>query len=223
MEIEQLLKSSRELQLPLNEKVSNAVSKLTELSELVEKHSQDRDNTITKLQRNERDCVLLSEMQMVHDEEKCQLLKEIIDDKKREIKRLLEELKQKDRKLEQSRQKAKSLQEKLSEVQVEVKLRHEDMKMLQKEKEELTRSYNSERETVRKLVQALTSDRDELKVRNIYIPLCRALRVLVHEGNLVNDRGRNNARAESECIIRPRSLTRLPECTKARNARQSGI
>ena len=58
---------------------------------------------------------------------------------------------------------------------------------------------------------------------NIYIPLCRALRVLVHEGNLVNGRGRDNARAEGECIIRPRPLTRLPECTKARNARQSGI
>ena len=58
---------------------------------------------------------------------------------------------------------------------------------------------------------------------NIYIPLCRALRVLVHKGNLVNGRGRDNARAEGECIIRPRPLTRLPECTKARNARQSGI
>ena len=38
---------------------------------------------------------------------------------------------------------------------------------------------------------------------------CRALRVLVHEGNLVNGRGRDNARAEGECIIRPRPLTRL--------------
>ena len=62
-----------------------------------------------------------------------------------------------------------------------------------------------------------------LCLSNIYIPLCRALRVLVHEGNLVNGRGRDNARAEGECIIRPRPLTRLPECTKARNARQSGI
>ena len=58
---------------------------------------------------------------------------------------------------------------------------------------------------------------------NIYIPLCSALRVLVHEGNLVNGRGRDNARAEGECIIRPRTLTRLPECTKARNALQTGI
>ena len=45
----------------------------------------------------------------------------------------------------------------------------------------------------------------------------------MHEGNLVNGRGRDNARAEGECIIRPRPLTRLPECTKARNALQTGI
>ena len=32
-----------------------------------------------------------------------------------------------------------------------------------------------------------------------------------------------NARAKGECIIRPRPLTRLPECTNARNALQTGI
>ena len=172
MEIEQLLKSSRDLQLPLNENVTNVVSKLAELSEQVEKLSQDRDNTDTKLQRNERDCVLLSEMQNVHDEEKCQLLQEMIDDKRREIKRLQEELKQKDCNLEQARQKAKSLQEKLTKVQDELKVKHEGMKTLQREKEELMRSYNSERETVRKLVHstfALTSDRDEMKVLYNYV------------------------------------------------------
>ena len=172
VEIEQLLKSSRDSQLPLNENVTNVVSKLAELSEQLKKLSQDKDNTETKLQRNERDCVLLSEMQKVHDEEKCQLLQEIIDDKRREIKRLQEELKQKDHKLEQTRQKARSLQEKLSKVQDELKVKHEGMKTLQREKEELMRSYNSERETVRKLVQstfALTSDRDEMKVLYNYV------------------------------------------------------
>ena len=170
MEIEQLLMSSRDLQLPLNDNVTDVIYKLADLSKQVQKLSQDRDSTETKLQRNERDCELLSEMQKVHNEEtKCQLLQEMIDDKRREIKRLQEELKQKDRKLEQTRQKAKSLQEKLSKVQGELKVKHEGMKKLQKEKEELTRSYNSEKETVRKLVQstfALTSDRDEMKVQN---------------------------------------------------------
>ena len=167
MEIEQLLKSSRDLQLPLNENVTNVVSELAKLSKQVQKLSQERDSTETKLQRNKRDCMLLSEMQKVHDDEKCQLLQEIIDDKKREIKWLQEELKQKERKLECTQQEAKELQEKLSKVQDDLKVIHEDVKALQKEKEELTRSYNSEREKVSKLVQStliLTSDREEMKV-----------------------------------------------------------
>ena len=168
MEIEQDSKFSRDSQPPLNRDVISIMNKLTELSEQVDKLSQDRDNTETKLQRNERDRVLLREMQKVHDEEKCQLLQKIIDDKESAIKQLQEELKQTQRKLECTKQEAKELQEQLSEVQDELKVKHEGMKKLQKEKEELTRSYNSERETVRKLVQstfALTSDRDEMKVQ----------------------------------------------------------
>ena len=167
MEKEQLLKSLRDLQITLNGNVTSVVSELTKLSEQVQKLSQDRDNTETTLQCNERDCMLLSDMQKVHDDEKCQLLQEIIDDKKREIKQLQEELKQKEHKLERTQQEAKELQEKLSKVQDELKVIHEDVKALQKEKKELTRSYNSEREKVSKLVQsafALTSDREEMKV-----------------------------------------------------------
>ena len=50
-----------------------------------------------------------------------------------------------------------------------------------------------------------------------------SLQCIMHEGNLVNGRGRDNARAEGECIICPKPLTRLPECTKARNTLQTGI
>ena len=45
----------------------------------------------------------------------------------------------------------------------------------------------------------------------------------MHEGNLVNGRGWDNARAEGECIIRPRPLTRLPKCIKVHNALQTSI
>ena len=186
VEIEQLLKSSRDLQLPLNENVTNVVSKLAELSGQVQKLSQDRENTETKLQRNERDCVLLLEMQMVHDEEKCRLLQEMFNGKKREIKRLQEELKQKECKLEQTRQKATSLQEKLSKVQDELKVKHEGVKKLQKEKEELTKAYKSERENVHKLVRstfALTSDRDEMKVQHISTTTIGALIMLILRQN----------------------------------------
>jgi len=58
----------------------------------IQKLSQDRDITETKLQcnesklqRNERDCVVLSEMQNVHDKGECQILQEIIDDKKEKL------------------------------------------------------------------------------------------------------------------------------------------
>ena len=163
--IEQLLKFLRDSQLRLNKDATSIMNKRTQLSEQVEKLSQDRDSTDTKLQRNKRDCVLLSEMQKVHDEEKCQLLQEIIDDKKREIKRLEEELKQKEHHLECTQQEAKALQEKLSKVQEELKVIHEDAKKLQEEKKELTRSYNSEKEEISRSVYILTSDREAMKVQ----------------------------------------------------------
>ena len=163
MEKEQLLKSLRDLQIPLNGNVTSVVSELTKLSEQVQKLSQDRDNTKTTLQRDERDCVLLSEMLTVHDnKEKWQLLQRIIDYKERKIKRLKEELKCKEYDLECTQQEAKALQMKLAEVQYELKVIHEKVIALQNEKKELTRSFNSEREKVNKLVQStftLTSDR----------------------------------------------------------------
>ena len=167
LEIEQRSKLSKDSQLPLKEDTTSIMNKLTELSEQVQQLSQEKDNTKTKLQLSERDCILLYEMQKVHDEEKCKLLQKMIDDKEREIKQLQEELKQKEYKLECAQQEAKALREKLSKVQEELEARHEVMLKLQKEKEELIKSYNSEREIVSNLAQstlALTSDRDEMKV-----------------------------------------------------------
>jgi len=169
MEIERRSKQSKDSQLPLKEDETSIMNKLTELSEQVQQISQDKDNTKKKLQRSKKDCILLSEMQKVHDEEKCQLLQKMIDDKEREIEQLQKELKQKEHKLECAQQEAKALQKKLSKVQEELEARHEDMLKLQKEKEELIKSYNSEREIVSNLAQstlALTSDRDEMKVHS---------------------------------------------------------
>ena len=45
LEIEQLLRSSRDLQLPLNDNVTSVISELTKLSVQEQKLSQDRDNT----------------------------------------------------------------------------------------------------------------------------------------------------------------------------------
>ena len=164
-EIEQSSKFSRDLQVPLKGEAVSITNTLCGLSEQMQKLSEDRDNTETKLHRKERDCVLLSEMQKVHNEEKCQLLQEMIDDKRREIKRLKEELKQKENDLERTQQKAKALEEDLSEVQEKLKVIHEDVKRLQNEKEKLTRSYNSEREEISRHVCILASDREGLKVQ----------------------------------------------------------
>ena len=93
-EIEQLLKTSRDSQVPLNENVNNLVSELTKLGKEVEKVAQDTGNIELELQRKQRDSQLLSEMQreLAYSVEKCQLLQQMIDKNEEEIKRLKKKL-----------------------------------------------------------------------------------------------------------------------------------
>ena len=172
-EIEQLLKTSRESKVPLNEDVNNLVSELTKLGKEVRKLAQDRDRTESELKRKEHDVHLLSDMKkdLVHSvekcqmlQEKCQLLQEITDDKKKEIKRLEEELKMKEHQLQCAQQEAQALKDKLSKVQAELEKKHEEVKNLQKEKEELTKLYSAEKEEAMNLLQITLSNRDEMEV-----------------------------------------------------------
>ena len=167
-EKEKLIKSSRDSQVSLNESVDIIRSKLSKLGEEYEKAAIERDNTETNLQRNERDCVLLSEMQKVYNEEKCQLLQEMIDDKRREIVRLQKELQQKEQDLESVRQEARALQEQLSEVQEELSAKHEEVKQLQQEKKELVNNYNTEKEQMQTKVTFLTADREDMMVCKLH-------------------------------------------------------
>ena len=182
-EKEKLIKSSRDSQVSLNESVDHIRSKLSKLGEEYEKAAMERDNTETKLQRNERDCVLLSEMQKAHNEQKCQLLQEMIDDKRREIVRLRKDLDQKEQDLESVRQEAKALQEQLSEVQEELSAKHEEVKQLQQEKKELVNNYNTEKEQMQTKVTFLTADREDMMV-------CKLYRHLVH--NVMQSTGFRN-------------------------------
>ena len=166
--VEKLLKSSRDSQVSLNESVDQIRSKLSKLGKEYEKAAIERDNTETKLQRNERDCVLLSEMQKVHNEEKCQLLQEMIDDKRREIVRLKKDLQQKEQDLESVRQEAKALQEQLSEVQEKLSAKHEEVKQLQQEKKELVNNYNTEKERMQTKITFLTADREDMMVCKLH-------------------------------------------------------
>ena len=176
-EIEHLLKTSRDSQVPLNENVNSIVSELNKLGKEVQKLVQERDNAESELNRKQHEFYLLSEVRkdLVHSvekchllQEKCQLLQEITYDKKKEIKRLEEELKIKDHQLQSVQHKAKVMQSQLSQLQSELKDRHEKVKNLQEEKDKLIKSYNAEREKAKKLVQTvytLTSDREEMKVQ----------------------------------------------------------
>ena len=167
-EIEQLLKTSRDSQVPLNENVNNLVSELTKLGKEVWKLAQERENTMSELKRKQHDFQLLSEMKSkdaAHSVEKCQLLQEILADKKKEIKRLEEELQKKEHHLQSVQQEAQTLKCKLSKLQAELEEKHEEVKNLQKEKKKLTKLSNAEKEEAKKLVHIISSDRDELKVR----------------------------------------------------------
>ena len=166
-EIEQLLKTSRDLQVPLNENVNSLMSELNKLGKEVLKLAQDRENTMLELQHKQHDFQLLSEMKskdVAHSVEKCQLLQEILTDKKKEIKRLEEELKKKEHQLQSVQQEAQAVKYNLSKLQAELEAKHEEVKTLQKEKEELTRSYITEKEEVKKLLQITLTARDEMEV-----------------------------------------------------------
>ena len=85
-EIEQLLKTSRDAQVPLNENVKDLMGELNKLGKEALKLAQDRENTMVELQHKQRDFQLLSEMKskdVAHSVEECQLLQEILNDKKK--------------------------------------------------------------------------------------------------------------------------------------------
>ena len=162
-ETNQLLKTSRESQVPLNEKLNNTASKLTKLGEEVQKIAEDRDRTELELHHKQHDSQLLSEMQkdLAHSVEKCQLLREMIDDKRKEIKRLEEELKEKDYDLLLARKETHEVQKNFSKLQAELKEKHEEVKELQKEKEILCKTR---REKIINITFTPTHDQEEMKV-----------------------------------------------------------
>ena len=165
-EIEQLLKTSRDSQVPLNDSVNNLVSELTKLGEKLQKLAHDRQTIESELHHKQHNFYLLSEIKndLAHSvekcqlvEDKCQLLQQIIDKNEEEIKRLKKKLQKKEHQLQSVQQEAQAMTEKLTKLQTELEEKHEEVKNLLKEKEELTRSYIAEKEEVKKLVQTTLS------------------------------------------------------------------
>ena len=175
-EIEQLLKTTRDSQLPLKEGLSNLVSELNELGKEVRKLMQEKENTESELKHKQHDIQLLSEMRKdLHSvemcqllQEKCQLLQEMTNDKKKGIGRLEEKLKLKEHQLQSVQHEAQAVKGKLSKLQAELEEKHEEVKKLQKEKEELVILYDAEKEEAKELVQITLSDRDEMEVCGIH-------------------------------------------------------
>ena len=164
---EQLLKMSRDSQVPLNEKVTNLTSELNKLGKELLKLAQHRENTMLDLQRKQHDFQLLSEMKskdVAHSDEKCKVLHQILTNEKKEIKSLKVELRKDERQLQSVSQEAQAMKDELFKLQAQLEKKHEEVKTLQKEKEELTRSYIAEKEEVKKLVQITLTDRDEMEV-----------------------------------------------------------
>ena len=162
--MKKLLKSSRDSQLSLKDHIR---SKLSELSENYESIAKERESTGAKLQCNEQDTLLLSELQRIHREEKGQPLQEMIDDKKREIQKSHDDLLQKEHDLELVQQEAKLLQEQLSEVQAELSAKHEEVKQLQQKNKDLISTFNIEREQMQTTITFLISDREDMMVQHL--------------------------------------------------------
>ena len=97
-------------------------------------------------------------------QEKCQLLQEITNDKKTVMKSLEEELKQNEHKIESVQQEAQAMKENLFTCQTELAENYKNMIEFQKDKGKLTKSYITEKEKAKQLVQITLSDRDEMEV-----------------------------------------------------------
>ena len=163
---EERLRQSQESKVKAYEKANEAVTKLEELHENVQKIAQEKSNLEKQLKVKEREYQWLS---TVHekDEELNHVLQKKIDKKRKKIKRLKEELQNMDSELQSALQEVQIGQKGLSEAQKEVKKQHEQVIQLQKEKEELAWSYNIEKEQVSKIVQLLVSDKEEMQVRSL--------------------------------------------------------
>ena len=163
VDAEEHLRQSQESKVKANEEVSELVTKLEELCENAEKIAQEKRNIEMKLKLKERESQLLSAV-WEKDNVVNQFLQRKVDKKRKKIKRLKEELQSMNSELQSAFQVVQNRQEQLSQVQKEMKKQHEKVMQLQREKEELAWSYNTEKEQVSKIVQLLVSDKEDMQV-----------------------------------------------------------
>ena len=166
----------------INENINQILHSISKLRDKVQSIAHERNITKEKLEAKRRECQLLSEMQDVltkkdrklHEKDQQLqeremaykiLLEEKIAKKRKKVEKLEEELQQKDSDLQSAQQEARSLNKKLLEAREELKMKCEEVKKLQKENEELTCSYNIEKEQLVQVTVALTADKKKIEVR----------------------------------------------------------
>ena len=166
VDAEERLRQSQESKVKANKKACEAVTKLEELHENVQKISEEKNNLEKKLKIEEQEYQLLCAIR--EKDPYNQVLQKKIDKKRKKIKRLKEELQSRYCEFQPAVQEAQNRQEELLQAQKELKKQHEEVIKLQREKEGLAWSYNIEKKEVSKIVQLLVSDKEEMQVTSIF-------------------------------------------------------
>ena len=158
-----------------NERASESKAKFEKQCEDLHKVIQEKNSLEMELKFKERECELLSTMHEKEDKVFTQFLQEKIRKKKMKIKKLKEELHRKECEFQFAHQKAQILQNELSLAQFELKEKREEVRQLQREKDELASSYHAEQ--YNKLLQITIADKEEMKVisDSDSLPLSHAL------------------------------------------------
>ena len=165
----QQLSESQKLKQSVDSSMNQLLNSFPNLREKIRSNADERNCIKKELESKQRECQLLTEMcdMMEKDSASEKLLEEKITKKLKKIKKLKVELERKESELQAAQQRARAQQEELSDLQAQLKRKHDDMQMLQSANENLTSSCNSARQEVSKLVELtliLSSDKRKIEV-----------------------------------------------------------
>ena len=163
---EEQLRHSQKSRSAVNEKVTQVMSRIEELHKKVRKIVQEKKILKIELQSKRKECQLLSEIKE-KDASLSLVLEEKINGKQKEIETLEKELQKRESDLHSAQQEARRWQEDLLKAKAELKEKDKQVIQLKKENENLSSSYNIEKEQLSKLIQLtvdLRSDKLEIQV-----------------------------------------------------------
>ena len=171
---EQLLQNKEELkasaasQKVANENLSNIKDQLSEVQDKVQRLVNEKNGIQTELKYTERDIVLLQEMKDVYyktkneeekerSKEKEAMLQKIIDEKNKEVGRLRQELQAKKAQLQPLYKEVNGLRVDLAGRTAELLTKTKQVNELEREKDRLISTCNSERGRTDMLLQQMTA------------------------------------------------------------------